>query len=141
MIKRLLLILLLLIFIFSIAGCISLKIERNVDYPAALFKKTEKKIEKIHSKRNAGKKSITGIHLLIYDGKDRKLVSFSIPKNMIECGMDLALAEGEKELKKHSCDYVDINWDKVRNLNHLCPGLIIEVEDLEQKTHVLIWAE
>ena len=141
MIKKFILLLLLLAFLFTVMGCLSLRIENDVDYPAKLFKRAHKKIEKIHATRVRGNKHISGIHVLIYDGEERKLVSFSIPKGTVEFGLNHALKEDDYDLKKHSDKYVDINWEKVKNLDFMRPGLIIEVEDVEQHTHVLIWAD
>ena len=141
MIKNFFLFLLLLIVLFTLMGCLSLRIENDVNYPAQLFKQTLKKIEKIHSLKSSRKKEISGIHFLIYNGEERKLVSFSISKSMIEFGLDHACREGNNTYKKHADKYVEINWDKVKDLNQLCPGLIIEVEHVEESTHVLIWAD
>ncbi|UCH94369.1 MAG: hypothetical protein JSV88_29435 [Candidatus Aminicenantes bacterium] len=141
MIKKIvLLVFVLLVFVFFI-GC-HLDIKSDVDYPADLFKQTLKKIETIHAKDPGRKGPVTNLNILVYEGEDRQLISFSVPtataKEVIK-GVDL----GKEEIKKYTKKIGDFELEKLGLLDRMGPGLILEaeVDEGNDMVHALIWLD
>jgi hypothetical protein len=144
MIKKIILLLVVFFTLLFFAGC-HLDIKNNVDYPAGVFQETLKKIDKIHSQDPNRKGKVASLNFLVYDGEDRKLISFSIPMEITKMAIKESDFGETGELKKFSekIKDVDIDFDKLKDLDRLGPGLLaeIEVEEDKGKVHVLIWLD
>jgi hypothetical protein len=116
-------------------------IETDVDYPADLFKETKKKIEAIHAKDPHRKGSVSRLNLLVYDGDDRELVRFSIKKSLVEMALKNGDITDDDDIKKYSQKYANLSLENIKNLDRLGPGLLVEIEVVEENTHVLIWLD
>jgi hypothetical protein len=141
MIKRFFLIVFMLIVLLFLAGCMNLLIETDVDYPTDLFKKTMKKIEAIHEKDPHRKGSVSKLNVLVYDGEDRQLVRFSVKKGLAEMALKNGDITDDDDVKKYSKKYANLSLENIKNLDRLGPGLLIEIEVVEENTHVLIWLD
>jgi hypothetical protein len=144
MIKRIILLLVVFFALLFFVGC-HLDIKSDVDYPAGVFQETLKKIDKIHSQDPGRKGKVTNLNFLVYDGNDRKLISFSIPMEITKMAIKESGFGENGELKKYSekIKDVEIDYDKLKDLDRLGPGLLVEVEVEEDKgkVHVLIWLD
>ena len=141
MIKRIFLIVFMLIVLLFLAGCMNLLIETDVDYPDALFKKTMKKIEAIHAKDPHREGSVSKLNVLVYDGDDRQLVRFSVKKGLAEMALKNGDITDDDNVKKYSKKYANLSLENIKNLDRLGPGLLVEIEVVEDNTHVLIWLD
>ncbi len=144
MIKKIILLLVVFFALLFFVGC-HLDIKSNVDYPAGVFQETLKKIDKIHAQDPGRKGKVTNLNFLVYEGKDRKLISLSIPIEITKMAIKESDFGENGELKKYSekIKDVDIDFDKLKDLDRLGPGLLVEVEVEEDKgkVHVLIWLD
>lgn len=124
-------------------GCMNLKIEADVDYPADLFAEAKKKIDRIHATAPDKRGVPSQLNVLVYDGEDRQLVSFSVPQPLVQQALEKSDIGKNEQLQEYSKKIGHINWEKMKNLDRLGPGLILEVEVSEGKgkVHVLIWLD
>ena len=141
MIKRLILLFVIFFILFFISGCIGLQIQFDVDYPVELFSRSMEKIQMIHQKDPYRRGEVEGINFLVYDGKERKFISFSVPAKMAEKAFDKTKSIGNSDFKRYSMDFGDIDLNNLGDLNRIGPGLLVLIEDLKENTHVLIWLD
>lgn len=139
--RKIILIILVLIALFFLNGCMNILIETDVDYPEDLFNETREKIEAIHAKDPLRKGRVSKLNFLVYEGDDRKLVRFSIKKGMAKMIFNESDITDDKEIRKYSKEYAGINLGKIKNLDHLGPGLIVEIEVTDEDTHILVWLD
>jgi hypothetical protein len=147
MTKKTLLVLLTLAAMLMLGGCFNLDIREDVDYPAGLFKETMAKINRIHAKDPARKGTVSKLSFLVYNGDDRQLITFSIPKVLLQTITHWAKDDDMKKnmekngrIKKYGNMAKDFDLEKL-DLDRLGPGLLIEIEVAEDKVHALIWLE
>jgi hypothetical protein len=124
---------------FSLNGCFIIQIQEGVDYPSQIFKQAQDEIKKIQIKYSKKNVRAHKMNILVYDGESRDLVRISLPIWLVNLGLKTGLKYAEHDVAKTSSHYIDIDWEKLQNLSELEPGLLVEVEDLEEKSHVLIW--
>jgi hypothetical protein len=121
-------------------ACMNLRIDVDVDYPAELFSATMKKIDRIHAADPLRKGTVSNLNVLVYVGDERKLVSFSLPKETVQKGLDGEFA-GEVDMKEVTKKVGQVDWKKLKNLDRLGPGLILQAEVEEDDVHLLIWLD
>ncbi len=133
-----------MIFILSflvLNGCFVLQIQGNVKYPSKVIEKARNKIHKIHAKYPERGGRAYKLNLLVYDGSSRDLVRISAPMWLVNLCLKMGLKHAKYEIEDSTSSYFDIDWNEFANLSELGPGLLLEVEDLEENTLVLIWLE
>lgn len=139
MIKRLVVLIVVMLAMLALSGCF-FEIKDDVDYPADRFKETLARIEKLQVR--GGK--VESIHILVYDGEERKLVALNLPVGMAKSAMADAMPEmaKEKNLDKYT-GAAGFDLRKLNDLDRIGPGLLVEVEVEEEKgkVHVLIWLD
>ena len=140
MIKRVVLLVFVMFLLLFNSSCMNLRIDVDVDYPAELFAVTMKKIDRIHAANPLRKGPVSNLNVLVYAGDERKLVSFSLPKETVQKGLDGKFAE-EVDMKEVTKKVGQVNWKKLKDLDRLGPGLILEAEVEEDGVHVLIWLD
>lgn len=142
MTKRRILIPLLLAALLVLGGCFNLDIREDVDYPDGLFKETMTKIKRIHAKNPARKGPVNNLNFLVYNGEDRQLIRFSIPKALMQTISHYAKDDLKKDkmMKKYGKAAGDFDLDKL-DMDNLGPGLLMEIEVAEESVHVLIWLD
>jgi hypothetical protein len=138
--QRLLAIALILTF-FSLNGCLIFQLQENVKYPSRVFEKAKSRINEIHAKYPERKGIVHRVNMLIYDGESRDLIRISVPMWLVNLCLKVGLKYAEYDIEKSTSPYFDLNLKKLTDLSELGPGLLLEVEDLEENTHVLIWLE
>lgn len=120
-----------------LSGCISLRVRDDIDYPEHTFERIAQKIEAIHAKDPQRKGKIHKLNLMIYDGEDREYVKMSIRKW-------LANLIFKKAIPIHECEDDDVANNilkDIRNLKQIGPGLLIELKDKRENTHLLMWID
>jgi len=140
MVKKFALILFVIIIMLFNNGCFNMTIQSDVDFPAGKFKSAWNKIEKLHAKPAHQRGKISQLNLMVYTGDERQFVSFSVPRSLLETILEEGDISDRKDIKKYSGD-IGINWDAVKNLDKLKPGLLMEVEVSEDDVHILIWLD
>ncbi|MBN2346633.1 MAG: hypothetical protein JXO51_09620 [Candidatus Aminicenantes bacterium] len=132
MAKRMLFFLILLIAGLAATACFDLHVESGVDYPAGRFSAALERIALLRSGSTAGASRATALHMLVYDGEERELVSASFPMWLVRRGTK----EGEALDR-----YFDLDSRALQEISRLGPGLLAQVEDEREGTHVLLWLE
>jgi hypothetical protein len=122
-------------------GCFDLQIQNDVDYPDHLFKKAWSQIESIHKAFPKRQGDVSKLCILVYEGDDRQLIRFSVPYALVEWGLEQADNDHRSRTHKHTEKYLDFDLDSIKNLDRVGPGLLVEVNDEDSGTHVLIWME
>ena len=140
MLKKMILLLFVLFMFLIHNGCMNLTIDMDVDFPAELFAATKKKIDIIHMKDPHRKGTVSNLNIWIYVGDERKLVSFSLPKETVQKALAGEFA-GQKNVQDISKKVGQVEWKKLKNLDRFGPGLILEVEVEEDDVHLLIWLD
>ena len=140
MVKKLMLLILITFLVFFFSNCMNLRIEHDIDYPAKLFQQTQKKIDKLQQ-QNRKRKGVNAIHLLIYDGEDRELIGFSVGIDSLDQVSDYEDGFKSNQFIKIDLDKLDLGSEILPHISRLPAGLLLEVEEREEKTHVLIWLD
>lgn len=119
-------------------SCISLEIKKNVKNPKRYFREAYRQIERIHKRYPRREGRPRSVHILIYQGSERKLLKATAPVWIVNnCREAVAAAE-----KHHGFDFegeYDIDWRGLDDLKDIGPGLLFELDD--QKSKILIWLE
>lgn len=122
---------LLVLFTAFLSSCHIVSVSENVEFPAEKFEAVKAHIAKL--KRNDDNPH--KLRLLVYDGESRELVKINVPMWMADLGFSMTDDNITKiEIEGNTCDIEDL----VKNLPS---GLLAEVEDYEENSHVLIWIE
>ncbi len=124
-------VLLLVSIMFLLTSCNIVKVSTVDEFPAQKFEEAREHITHL-SKKNIKPHSLK---LLVYDGDDRECVELSVPFWMARMGIDLSEEDiGDIEIEGVDCDLEEL-------IEKLPAGLLVEVEDFEENSHVLIWLE
>lgn len=127
----------LLALVFS--ACIGVRIERDVAYPEAAFARAEDRIEALESRLHGRKGSAHRLHLMVYDGDERKLIQVSVPLWIVDACMDLA-GDSDSEDRVHRLeDRYDIEWKAIKDLGRFGPGLLASI--IDERSRILIWIQ
>jgi hypothetical protein len=141
MIKKMAFIIFLLAALLFLTNCTNLLIETDVDYPSARFEDAAKKIQALHAKDPLRKGPVNQLNFLVYAGDERKLVQFSIKKEMAKTALSEAGNIAADEIKKYTEKCKDVNLEKFKDFDRLGPGLLAEIKVDDENTHVLIWLD
>jgi hypothetical protein len=143
-VKKVYLVLVVALATISLTGCL-VDIKNDVDYPAEQFKQTLKKIEKIHAQDPGRKGEVHNLNFLIYIGDERKLVSLSFPKALLEGASNYTEMIEDDDFKKNTEVLKDIDikkqLKKLENLDAIGPGLILEAQIAKDNIHIIIWID
>ena len=140
MAKKILFMLVLLVAILFGSGCF-ISVRQDVDFPASRFAAVRERISMLerHNPDRVGRAA--KMQTLVYDGQSRELVQVAIPMWMVKM---VKMHEG-KNCRSRPQDvagrYVDFDWSHLGNISRLGPGLLVQVEDLQKNTHLLVWLE
>ena len=118
-----------------LSGCMSIRVRDNVNYPELSFERAAQKIAAIHAKDPERKGKINKLNLMVYDGEDRALVKLSIRKWLANLIFKKAIRlEGEDKI-------ANAILKDLRNLKQIGPGLLIELKEGDENTHLLMWID
>jgi len=122
-----------------LSACFAVKVVENVKDPERYFKKAYSQIERIHEQYPDREGRPHSIHVLIFEGSDRKIIKVSAPLWIANACMDLGMWAAEKDNEFDFEERYDIDWREIRDFGQIGPGLLVEVDDEEDK--ILIWLE
>lgn len=132
-------IVLLILLPVLLSACFAVRVVENVKDPGRFFGKAYNQIERIHEQYPRREGDPHSIHVLIYEGSDRKIIKVSAPLWTVNACMDLGMWAAEKGNEFDFEERYDIDWRGLRDLGQIGPGLLVEVDDEENK--ILIWLE
>lgn len=141
MAKKILFVLLLMMVVLFSSGCFDMRIEQDVDFPVGRFAAAREKLavmEKHNPDRIGG---IANMHVLVYDGQSRELVQVAVPMWMVRMAKQHVEKKSQRRPQDVAERYVDFDGFALGNISRLGPGLLVQVEDMQENTHVLVWLE
>ena len=119
-------------------SCFDFSLQQDIDYPAELFAGRLRHISGLNPRHPA-----EHLSFLVYKGDERQLIRFSLSFSTIEM-----LAESEPDgisparWNVQSGKYLgDLRLKDLNRLKRAGSGLLIEVQEREENSHLLIWME
>ena len=141
MAKKVLFMLVLLLVVLFSSGCFNVRIEQDVDFPAGRFAEARDKMA-VMEKHDPGRSGrAETMQVLVYDGQSRELVQASVPMWLVGMAKAHAGENSRRQPQDVAGRYVDFDFSELAELSRLGPGLLVQVEDMRENTHVLIWLE
>lgn len=131
--KRACLGVILLLSVFM-SGCLYVQVQDDVRHPDRIFRRARREIAQLQRRLSGVRPQ--RINVLLYDESDRQLITVRAPLQVAEAcgGLDKTSPEAAKWGER--CQF---DWDEVRDLKHLGPGLLFEMRDEESR--VLVWID
>jgi hypothetical protein len=141
MVKKWIFALLLLLVILFSSGCFNVQIEEDVDFPAGRFAAAREKVAVLasHNPERAGRAG--KMQVLVYDGPSREMVQVAVPMWLVGMAEKHEGKNSRRQPQDVARHYVDLDFSDMEDVSCLGPGLLVEVEDMKENTHVLIWLE
>ena len=130
---------LIVMILLLLMGCMNMRLEVDIDYPRHRFKETTKKIDRIHKQDPARTGRVSNFNLLLYDGGDRKLIGLTVPLKVVEKSLKAYDDSEYQKFQRYSRKYLRTPVQEIRDLHQLGPGLLAEIEVVQDNTHILIW--
>jgi hypothetical protein len=130
--------LVILVMVSLLSGCFTVRIVRNVENPDRYFDKAYAEIERIHERYPNREGRSRRIHVLIYKEQYRELVKIRAPFWFVNSYLDIGISDTDVETLDLDERY-DIDWRDIRDLEKMGPGLLVEIDDEQNK--VLIWLD
>jgi hypothetical protein len=141
MAKKVFFLIVLVILMLSSAACFNFHVESDVDFPAGRFSAAWERITQLqrHNPDRVG--GARKMHMLVYDGESRELVSGSFPMWLVKLAGEKDEEHGPRRSKEVALRYVDFGRCPMLEISRLGPGLLVQVDDGDEGTHVLLWLE
>ncbi len=127
----------LILIALTFVACPELSVSHVDGFPHKAFRAAEKQIASIadaHPHRSGEAKEI---HILVFDGGDGDLVRVTMPLAVVEWGVDIAKANVDADDLDGQLN--PLEHMSPQDLRKLGPGLLVQVDDEEEDSHVLIW--
>jgi hypothetical protein len=137
--KRAIQTLLVILLPMLLAGCFAVRVKHNVKNPEDHFKRAYARIDRIQRRYPDRKGRPHEINLLIYEHSSRQLIEVNAPFWLVNKCKDFAIRAGEDEDEFDYEDRYDFDWRNITDLRDIGPGLLVEIEDEDNK--ILIWIE
>jgi hypothetical protein len=138
--KKVFLIVLLILLGLTATACFDIHVRECATFPADRFDAAMERIGRVE-KSSHGRGQPHELRLLIYDGDDRELVELGIPFGMLK---DMKI-DDDDEWNRHGggCLKRHVKNPELRleELKKRGPGLVMQVDDEEENSHILIWLE
>jgi hypothetical protein len=141
MAKKVLFWLVVAIMMLGSTACFNVHVESDVDFPAGRFSAVWERIGQLqrHNPDRVGR--AREMHMLVYDGESRELVSGSFPMWLVKLAGEKNEEHGTRRSHEVASRYVDFDRCSMREISRLGPGLLVQVDDGDEGTHVLLWLE
>lgn len=127
------------LLVLFLSACFNVRVMENVENPDRYFKKAYRQIEQIHRRYPDREGTAHSIHILVYEGSERKLIKVSSPLWVVNSCMDLGMELAENDSEVDFEERYDFDWRDFKDLRQFGPGLLVEVDDEEDK--ILIWLQ
>ncbi len=141
MAKKVLFAVILIVVVLFGSGCFNVQIKEDVDFPAGLFAAAREKLAVMerHNPDRVG--GIANMHVLVYDGQSRELVQAALPMWAVRMAGQDEKRGPRQPARDMAGRYVDLDWSALGDISRLGPGLLVQVEDGRENSHVLVWLE
>jgi len=126
-----------ILFALFLTACFNVRIIEKVENPDRYFEKAYQQIEEIHRRYPDRERRPDTIHILIYEGKENKIIKVSTPIWLVDSCLDMGIWAAERESEIDFEDRYDFDLSEIKDLSRIGSGLLVEVED--EKNKILIW--
>lgn len=123
--------------VFFLSACFNVRIIEKVKNPEQHFKKAYRQIEEIHRRYPDRERRPDTIHILIYEGKENKIIKVSTPIWLVNGCLDMGMWAAERESEIDFEEHYDFDLSEIKDLSRIGSGLLVEVED--ERNKILIW--
>lgn len=123
--------------VFFLSACLNVRIIENVKNPDRYFEKAYRQIEEIHLRYPDRERKPDAVHILIYEGKENKIIKVSTPIWLVNGCLDMGMWAAENESEIDFEDRYDFDLSEIKDLSRIGSGLLVEIED--EKNKILIW--
>jgi len=117
------------------SACLYVEVQDDVRHPERIFRRARREIAQIQ-RRLPKVDASRRINVLLYDETENQLITVKAPLCVVEACGDLDKTSREAAEWGERCDF---DWNDVRDLKHLAPGLLFEMNDEESR--VLVWID
>lgn len=138
-VRKLNLILLILLIPLLLSSCFAVRVQRDVNNPDKYFRQAYERLVRIHTFDPEREGKTHQIKVLIFDRSDRQLVRITAPFWLVNKIMDFGAKASHEEEGFDFEDRYDFGWRNIKDLQDVGPGLLIEVDDEENR--ILVWIE
>jgi hypothetical protein len=121
-----------------LSACFRVQVIRHVDNPDVYFANVHRQIEKIERENPQRLGRAHDLCLFVYEHGEDQIIKLTIPLWIVNLAIDAGqeAAENDREWRKWKSRY-DLDWDVLHDLGQFGPGLLVAVDDEQDK--VLIW--
>lgn len=143
MLKRIIFAILLILSLLALNGCFGIRIHKQKCYhlPFDQFVRAETQIDRIHLTHPHRQGSVKRLNILVYDGEDHELIEVALPLWLIEAGFDIGRGDQDRNDAVPIGCHVDWNDRTLKEIVKLGPGLVMEVEERNGESKVMIWLD
>jgi len=131
--------------LLSLSACFYVNVSRTDRFPAEAFTQAQQAIARIAAADPQRRGHVRKLHVMVYEGDDGELVRASFPIWLVKLGMKWDAKDEEardhRDTLAKAADTAGVDWDDPDTLIRLGPGLIAQVDEVEDDTHVLVWLE
>ncbi|NOY22588.1 MAG: hypothetical protein GXO70_03610 [Acidobacteria bacterium] len=127
----------LILIALTFTACPQLSVSHVDGFPHEAFQGAKQQIASITNANPRRSGEASEIHLLVFDGADGDLVRIVVPLTMVEWGVDFA--KGSVDSDDFEGQLNPLEHMSPQDLRKLGPGLLVQVDDESEDSHVLIW--
>jgi len=127
----------LILIALAFTACPQLSVSHVDGFPHEAFQTAKQQIASIANRNPNRSGEATEMHLLVFDGEDGDLVRIVMPLTVVEWGGDIAKANVDSDDFEGQLN--PLEHMSPQDLRKLGPGLLVQVDDENEDSHVLIW--
>ncbi len=127
-------------------ACPTIYVSHHDAFPADKFEAAFERIAELQADNPGREGEAYELNILVYDGSGGELVQVTMPLAVLEWGVGVAqetvvyVHEDEWE-EEFGTDFNPLSDMSPEDLRKMGPGLLVQVDEVEDDTHVLIWLE
>ena len=118
-----------------LSACFNLRIHNDVKNPDPYFREAYMRIKQLHRDYPDRDGKCREVKLLIFNRTEQKLIKIATPIWIVEKCLDMEDFEEEFDFEEN----YQVAWREIKDLRRIGPGLLVEVDDEDNR--ILIWIE
>lgn len=138
--KRWIIAILLAFTVLAQMGCLGFSTRQCHRYPAEMFARKRAEISRLQA-RSVGHPGFHRVHGMVYSGEDHELITFNVPRWVMRWAMKNEDKRRDRRAVEYGRKYMDLEIEDLLASGRMRPGLLLEVQDESEDTHILLWLE
>ncbi len=122
-----------------LAGCLNVRVVRNVSDPGEYFDRALGRIGEIQSACPNREGNPQSLNIIVFDGGSRELVQVKTPLWIVRAALDAGEHSAGHEDDRRWGKRYDFDWNGLSDLGRFGRGLLVQVDDGRDK--VLVWLD